>query len=142
MPNPYAGRNGKHFQKGNKANPRGAGAHNKDVKAIRRLTHEEIAEIGSLILDGNLKRLTEVRDDKNSTVLKVWICSVAIIAINKGDAQALNALLDRIVGKPKAEFNFTGVVANSGSPKNKEQYLAFIKEFGDVYGSRFVKTGV
>lgn len=106
-PNPGPG---KRFKKGVVTNPKGAGAHNPDVKAIRRLTQADVADIGSLILEGNVEKLKEVQIDPTTTVLRVWICSVAIKAINRGDAQALNALLDRIVGKAKDVLEFTGNV--------------------------------
>lgn len=125
--------NPKKFEKGNNANPRGAGAHNKDVKAIRRLTHEDVAQVGSLILDGNVEKLKEVQMDPTTTVLKVWMCSVAIKAINKGDAQALNALLDRIVGKSKEHINVVSTVVNANAEISLQKFLEFKKEFKDDY---------
>lgn len=125
--------NPKKFQKGNCANPRGAGAHNKEVKVIRRLTHDDIAEIGSLILDGNVEKLKEIQTNPATTVLKVWMCSVAIKAINKGDAQALNALLDRIVGKPKESLNLVSTVISANTEINLNQFLEFKKQFKDEY---------
>ena len=101
---------GKNFQAGKSGNPLGAAVHNPEVKAIRRLTQADVADIGSLILEGNVEKLKEVQMDPTTTVLRVWICSVAIKAINRGDAQALNALLDRIVGKAKDVLEFTGNV--------------------------------
>lgn len=102
MANPVAYKNGgRRFKKGEVHNPRGAGAHNKELKRIRQLSQEEVAQVGSFILGNNLEALKAVRADPTSSVFKVWVCSVAITAINKGDAQALNVLLDRIVGKVK-----------------------------------------
>ena len=92
---------GRPFQKGNCANPNGADAHNPLTKAIRRMTHDEISDIGSMLLKGNLEAIQAAAIDPESSVLKVWICSVAIKAIEKGDAAALNQLLDRFVGKVK-----------------------------------------
>jgi predicted small secreted protein len=97
-PNPRPGRR---FKKGEVHNPLGAGAHNKELRQVKALTQKEIAEVGSFILGNNLEALKAVRANPSSSVFKVWVCSVAITAINKGDAQALNVLLDRIVGKVK-----------------------------------------
>lgn len=102
---------GKRFEKGNKANPLGAGAHNPILRAVKRMTQAEVAEVGSLLLDGNLEKLAAVKDDRDASVLKVWMCSIAITAIKKGDAQALNALLDRIVGKSKETVHITTEVS-------------------------------
>lgn len=106
MANPRPGK-GRKFQKGQVANPKGAGAHNKDLKAIRRLTQQEIADVGGMILNSNLEQLKVTRADPTSSVFKVWVCSVAIMAINKGDAHAMGVLLDRIVGKVRDHVELT-----------------------------------
>jgi hypothetical protein len=105
-PNPGPGRR---FKPGQSGNPKGAAAHNKDVKRIRRMTADEVAQMGSLILEGNLAGLVAVKDDKDASVLKVWMASVAIKAINKGDAQALGALLDRITGRLTQPIELGGI---------------------------------
>jgi hypothetical protein len=97
---------GKNFEPGNKMG-KGASCHNPALKVVRRMTHDDVAEIGQLIVEGNLEKLQAVKDDKNASVLKVWMCSVAIKAISRGDATALNALLDRIVGKVKDKVEVT-----------------------------------
>lgn len=107
MANPHPTKKGRLFKKGEVHNPLGAGAHNKELKAVKRLTQKEIADVGGFILNNNLEALKTIRMDPESSVFKVWICSVAIVAITKGDAQALNVLLDRIVGKVKDESNMT-----------------------------------
>lgn len=109
---------GKRFVKGQKgANPLGAGAHNKDVKHLRRLTQEEVAQLGSMILEHDLTALMAIKDDPKASVLKVWFASIAVKAINRGDAQALTVLLDRIVGKvkEKMEVNHTGNQSGSSA---------------------------
>jgi hypothetical protein len=98
---------GRRFVKGQVANPLGAGAHNKELRQVKQLTQLEIAEVGGFILNNNLDALKEVRANPKSSVFKVWICSVAITAINKGDAHSLNILLDRIVGKVKDTTQMT-----------------------------------
>jgi hypothetical protein len=132
MANPKPGP-GKRFKKGNKANPLGAGAHNKELKSIRRLSQEDIAEIGNLILEGNLDKLKEVRSNPASTVLKVWICSVAINAINKGDPSALNVLLDRIVGKVKDNISLSGNINQNIAHVDISQLKGLRDKFDDEY---------
>lgn len=99
---------GRDFKPGHSGNRRGAAAHNAEVKRIRRMTHEEVAEIGSLILDGNLEKLMEVKVDRQASVLKIWMASVVVKSINKGDAHALDVLLNRITGKVKENIELTG----------------------------------
>lgn len=91
--------NPKKIKPGEIRNPLGAGAHNKDLKAIRRLTYDDLADLGSMILAGDLMTLEFVMDDARATVLHKWFASIALKAIAKGDVAALSVLLDRIVGK-------------------------------------------
>lgn len=96
---------GKRFVKGQSGNPKGAAAHNPEVKLIRKLTHADVAEIGALILTGDMPALLKIKDDPKTTPLKMWIAAVAIKGISRGDASALNALLDRIAGKVKDQVH-------------------------------------
>ena len=101
---------GKPFQKGQVANPLGGKAHNKDVKVVRKLTQKELSKVMAVILKGDTEELQEMREDPKSNVLTVWICAVALKAISRGDAQALNALLDRVVGRPQQNVKLSGAV--------------------------------
>lgn len=114
------------FQKGVSGNPDGSRRHNKELMAIKKLTAHEVQEIGSLILNGNLTELKAIAGDSTASVLKVWIASVAVKSINKGDGIMLNAILDRIVGKIKERVELTG--ANGGP---LEAYLSMSMEERD-----------
>ncbi len=98
----------KGFQKGVATNPLGRGAE-KNMR-LRKMTHEEIADIGSLILSGNLEALQAVPKDPNSSTLRVWFASIAMTAIKKGDASSLSIILDRLVGRPKAQVEISGTL--------------------------------
>lgn len=102
---------GRNFPPGNNANPLGPAAHNPAKRAMKRLTTDDLQDIGSLILKGDLPSLQAVAKDPTATVLRVWLASIAVKAINKGDPAALNMILDRLVGKPKAHVELTGSVA-------------------------------
>lgn len=127
MANPHPTKKGRLFKKGEVHNPLGAGAHNKELRAVKRLTQQEIAEVGGFILQNNLESLKEVKANPASSVFKVWICSVAITAINKGDAQALNVLLDRIVGKVKEENKLTVDLQTGVERMTEEEAAQLIK---------------
>lgn len=101
---------GRRFKPGQSGNPSGAAAHNKEIKAIRRMTKEDVAEIGALILGGNLEKLKAIKEDTQASVLKVWFASVAVKAIVKGDPAALNTILNRIIGKVPEELQHSGGV--------------------------------
>lgn len=94
---------GRPFVKGQVTNPLGAGAHNQDLKALRRLTHDEIALLGTLVVNGNVKELERIKNDPESSALKIWFMAVVMKSIQKGDMQALNGFLDRVVGRVSNE---------------------------------------
>jgi len=93
---------GRQFKKGQVGNPLGGGAHNPELKKIRKLTNEQVAEVGSLILTLDAKRIDALRKKKEGvSILQTWIANAAYWANKRGDVYALNTLLDRISGKIK-----------------------------------------
>lgn len=89
------------FKKGKSGNPLGGKLHKPELRAIKRLTEDELVEIGSMIVKGSIEELQRVGKDKNCSAIKAMMAAVAVKAINKGDHMALDALLNRIVGKVK-----------------------------------------
>jgi hypothetical protein len=98
-------KNLKPFPKGVSGNPLGAKLRNPELMAIRRLTSVEVAEIGTLMLEGNIEKLQALATDKEASVLKVWIAALIVKSMNKGDSTTFNAIMDRIVGKPKERID-------------------------------------
>lgn len=102
------------FKKGQSGNPLGARLHNPELRAIKRLTRAEVAEIGTLIVSKNITKLKAIvkdaqkNPDSAHSALKVWIAMVALKGMTKGDAHAMDVLLNRLVGKVKDEIELTG----------------------------------
>lgn len=96
------------FAKGVSGNPLGGKLHDPEIKAIKKLTKEELKEMGSLVLKNNLDALREIKDDPKASVLKVLVASVCIKAIAKGDMHSLDVLLNRLIGKVKEEIAVEG----------------------------------
>lgn len=111
MANPHP-KEGRRFQKGNNANPRGAGAHNPIVKQVRRLTQDQVAEVGSFILNNNKKAIEEIKENPESSFLKHVIASALLKSADRGELATLNALLDRVIGKPKEKFELDATVSS------------------------------
>ena len=87
------------FKKGNNANPKGAGAHNPITKTIKKLSNEQVAEVGTILLNGTKEDLQKITADPNSSILKLMVASVAAKAIRNGDSSAMQAIMDRIAGR-------------------------------------------
>lgn len=128
----------KPFKKGEVRNPLGAGAHNKEMKALKHMASSDFVEVGSFILEQNYSALKEIIEDgsknKESKVsaFRHWLASVAKKGIDTGDYYALDALLDRLVGKvePKAKpDNFTALQVNVNSNTDKPpQVVLFLPD--------------
>lgn len=130
------------FKPGQSGNPLGAKLHDPVMRAIKRLTRAEVAEIGALIVSKNISKLKEIvedakgNDDSKHSALKVWIATIAIKGISKGDAHALDVLLNRLVGKVKDEIELTG---KEGGPirslvgsMTKEERLAELRRLRKI----------
>lgn len=110
---------GRPFQPGQSGNPLGRKLENKDMKTLRHLTHAEIANVGKMVINGNVEEIQRMAKDPNSTGLQVWMCTIALKGINDGDMTKLDGLLNRIVGKTKTEIILTPAEqAQTPDPKN------------------------
>ncbi len=92
---------GRPFQPGQSGNPNGRPPVSADVLRIRKLTNNEIKEVGSLLLAGRESDLEEMVKNSETPILKKWMANVSLMGLKSGDEKRLNAILDRIVGKVK-----------------------------------------
>ena len=72
------------------------------------MTREELASAASWLVKGDMAELERIANDPKSSILHVMIASMAIKAIKKGDEKTFNAIMDRVVGKPKEMVEMTG----------------------------------
>lgn len=93
------------FKPGQSGNPEGARAHNPAMKLIKRLSAAEVAQLGTMILTKNMLKLKEIAETSKSDVnckhsaLKAVMASIILKAFQKGDAHALDVILNRLIGK-------------------------------------------
>lgn len=92
------------FKKGNKFG-KGRPPLTGEEKALRHLTKTEVTELASMILKGSNDELLGLKDNPNTTIFQTMIASVAIAIIKKGDMDALDKLLNRLIGKVKEEVD-------------------------------------
>jgi len=103
---------GRRFVKGVSGNPLGAKIHNKELKELRRLTAEEFVDLGTVLLDATILDIKEIVSNPKSKSLRVWVSTIIMNGIKKGDARSLNEILDRLIGKQKTEVELSGNKAN------------------------------
>ncbi len=108
---------GRNFAKGAVSNPRGGAALSPMTRAIRKVTIDHIEEVADIILDNNLEKLKALANDPTTTVLKVWLAKAAAEGIRKGDLHSLEAILNRVLGRPREFHEITGA---AGGPIETE----------------------
>jgi hypothetical protein len=104
------------FKKGQSGNPNGGRAHDQEAKKIKKLTSSELQEVMNLVIKNDLDALQAIVKDKSNSVLKVWIASIAVKGIQKGDGSALDKLLERMVGKVRQDMAFSDTEGNPLAP--------------------------
>lgn len=85
----------------------------KALRIVKNLSADQVAEIGSLLITCDHETIKSIVEEKpeDLSIIQLWIANVAVKGFERGDPYALNALLDRIVGKTKDHL----VVHGSGT---------------------------
>jgi hypothetical protein len=92
---------GRPFKKGESGNPKGSSARRKELGKVTALTNEQVLEVGSMILEGNMQDLHALAADPEATVLKQWLSSLILKSVTESDAPIFTAVMARMLGKPK-----------------------------------------
>lgn len=92
-------KNGVKFKPGQSGNPRGSSAKSRIVGKLSRLTAEEVAEVGTLILSNDRSALKKLGEDPDASVLKVWMAGLVVQSMKKGCSKTFDTVLSRVVGK-------------------------------------------
>lgn len=108
---------GKPFKPGQSGNPGGRALQTTKMKDLKKLTTTQLEELASLILTSNIEKLNEIAKSPTSSVLQVWVASGAMTGIKRGDLNALNAILDRIIGRVGVSIDHT--TAGEALPESK-----------------------
>lgn len=118
--NPNSLKNLRPFGPGETGNPLGGQMHDPEMRAVKKLTKKEFADMATLVITGTIDELKAVVIDKKSTVLKVIYARIAIKIIERGDANAFEmTFLNRLIGKVRDELKI-----ESDSPADIEKRYA------------------
>ena len=107
MPNPNPSPQHR-WKPGQSGNVQGGKLIDPDLKELRRLTKEELVEVGTLVVKGNVSTLKNIVKDRESSVLHAMVASVALRVIKQGDMHALDLFLNRLIGKVNDEVEYSG----------------------------------
>lgn len=89
--------------KGVSGNPLGLMPH-AELNAAKKLTRDELAEVGGMLVRGNYEELLKLADDPKAPVLRRTLANIIKRANDRGDYAALEMVLNRIVGKVKEDI--------------------------------------
>lgn len=92
------------FKPGQSGNPRGRPPLPPEVRRVRELTREDLVELGLMVFTGDVEKLRDIvkraeSRDNPPTPMQVLLATTLIKAIQKGDVNVVNAMLDRFFGK-------------------------------------------
>ena len=101
----------KTWKKGQSGNLKGRPKLPDDIKEARTLNQIEFERTINKFLFESKRFLDELLESEQSTVFELMIAKMLQKAINEGDYQRINFLMDRIVGKAKEtiDHNLKGV---------------------------------
>ena len=95
---------------GTSGNPKGRPKIPEDVKKIRKLTLDEVKEVGELLLMSPRDAAKTLSKDPEASVLKVWLARVVLKGLRFADYGMLDEILNRLIGKTPEELNIKGNV--------------------------------
>lgn len=92
---------GKNFKPGVITNPNGRPPEGPELKAIKNMSKNELAELFHRVLSAKPEDLNNFK----GTVLEQWLASIIYQGIKQGDWGRLNPFIERLFGKVKDEVS-------------------------------------
>lgn len=96
------------WKKGQSGNPKGRAVESPARRQLRTMGKAEILNFGTLVMRGNMSHLQAIVKDPKAPVIQIMFAAVCASIIKKGDMNALQELLNRIVGPVPKEMQLTG----------------------------------
>lgn len=103
------------FPKGVSGNPSGRGKDIPGFKALANLTKKELADVSNVLIKGDMKGLRRIADDETAPAMLCLVASVMIKIYDRGDMQAFDMLLNRLIGKVKDELHHGGSIGGNSN---------------------------
>ena len=99
MPGDYHKNPKNQWPKGFAPNPKGGSKKRTMLMQVRRMTLEQVAEIGTMVCEGSMKEMNAISRDPDAPVLKVWFATLIAASMRRGDVSVFAGLMERIIGK-------------------------------------------
>lgn len=85
------------------------------LRTVRRLAREEIADLLTLLMESDIEGLRALHADPQAPALPAAVAAIILRAHSDGDVHALDALLNRIIGKVRDEVAHVKSADDTGS---------------------------
>lgn len=95
------------WQKGQSGNSKGRPPDGEALRMMKRLTKEELIEVGELVIMNNVAELKRLRKDDTCSVLKGMFVGVCLRIMRDGSMENFDRLISRFIGKVKDELDVT-----------------------------------
>ena len=121
--NPNAAANLKPWKPGQSGNPEGSRLHNPAWRAVQAMTHDDMAALLLFVSHSSLAEVEKAAKSDDTPMLQRCVMNCFVTATKKGDTQALERLLGRMIGNKPTEIvvrNPDGESFRSRQPTAKE----------------------
>lgn len=99
---------GKPFAKGVSGNPKGSSKTAKQLKHIRAMTHEQILDMGLLMLGQDEGACRDIIKGDGFSNLQKMYAALIIKTIEERSESTFNVLLSRLIGRPTESVKLSG----------------------------------
>lgn len=103
---------GKPFAKGVSGNPNGSSKTAKQLKHIRAMTHEQILDMGLLMLGQDEGACRDIIKGAGFSNLQKMYAALIIKTIEERSESTFNVLLSRLIGRPTESLKLSGDAAS------------------------------
>jgi hypothetical protein len=86
------------WKPGQSGNMEGGRAHNPELRRIKGLSKDELAIVGSMIVENDYSEIERIAETKRGSGLQVWVATMVVEAVNKKSGTKMDAVLDRLIG--------------------------------------------
>ena len=110
---------GRPFKPGQSGNPSGRRKADPEIQALKALTLEQFKEIANLVLMADRQKATDLVNNASAPLFKRWLAKLADQGFGKGDRDALEFFLNRLLGKVPDKIEALAAMVNAQVPADE-----------------------
>lgn len=95
------------FKPGQSGNPNGRPPMPKEINRFKKLTIEELEELGSVLMRSTKAEIDDILKDPAESQIRVIVAKALMLAASEGNFNMLDSILNRVIGRPKEKIDLT-----------------------------------